>query len=160
MKTKPIIISTVSLIVVAVGMWLALTKYPADNNLSALSADKNQEQQNSNNFEIQGMKIEILKSGEGDVAKPGDIVTVNYVGTLENGTKFDSSIDRGQPFQFVLGTNSVIQGWELGVRGMKAGEKRKLTIPPELAYGESGAGGVIPPNAILIFEVDLISIDK
>lgn len=112
------------------------------------------------NFEIQGMKVEILQQGTGDTAKSGDQITVNYIGTLQDGTKFDSSIDRGQPFTFTLGLNSVIRGWELGVVGMKAGEKRKLTIPPQLAYGEQGAGGVIPPNATLIFEIDLLEINQ
>ena len=109
---------------------------------------------------IQTMKIEILQEGTGDAAKSGDLITVNYVGTLQDGTKFDSSIGRGQPFTFTLGQNSVIQGWELGVAGMKIGEKRKLTIPPELAYGEQGAGGVIPPNATLTFEIDLLGISQ
>ena len=115
----------------------------------------------SNNYEmIQGMKVEILKQGTGAQAKTGDTVTVNYVGALENGIKFDSSIDRETPFPFTLGENRVIKGWELGVLGMRAGEKRKLTIPPELGYGSAGAGGVIPPNATLIFEVDMLSIKK
>ena len=113
----------------------------------------------SNNYEmIQGMKVEILKQGTGAQAKTGDTVTVNYVGALENGIKFDSSIDRETPFPFTLGENRVIKGWELGVLGMRAGEKRKLTIPPELGYGSAGAGGVIPPNATLIFEVDMLKI--
>ena len=86
-------------------------------------------------------------------------MTVNYVGSFEDGTKFDSSVDRGQPFTFILAEGSVIQGWELGVEGMKAGEKRRLTIPPELAYGEQGAGGVIPPNATLIFEIDMLAVN-
>ncbi|OGZ76221.1 MAG: peptidylprolyl isomerase [Candidatus Staskawiczbacteria bacterium RIFCSPLOWO2_12_FULL_37_15] len=106
------------------------------------------------------MKVEILKQGTGAQAKTGDTVTVNYVGALENGIKFDSSIDRETPFPFTLGENRVIKGWELGVLGMRAGEKRKLTIPPELGYGSAGAGGVIPPNATLIFEVDMLSIKK
>ena len=114
-----------------------------------------------NNYEmIKGMKVEILKQGTGAQAKTGDTVTVNYVGALENGIKFDSSIDRGTPFPFTLGENRVIKGWELGVLGMRAGEKRKLTIPPELGYGSAGAGGVIPPNATLIFEVDMLKIDQ
>ncbi len=115
---------------------------------------------NTKNFMIQNMKVEILKEGSGDGAKSGDMVTVNYTGTLLNGTKFDSSLNPGRtPFQFTLGQNSVIQGWELGVLGMKPGEKRKLTIPPELGYGAAGAGGVIPPNATLIFEIDLLKIN-
>ena len=115
---------------------------------------------NNNTFEIQGMKVEILKEGTGEVAKNGDTVSVHYTGTFEDGTKFDSSIDRGTPFSFILGSGQVIQGWDLGVLGMKIGEKRKLTIPPELAYGSSGAGGVIPPNATLIFEVELLGINQ
>ena len=115
----------------------------------------------SSNYKmIQGMKVEILKEGIGEQAKSGDMVTVDYVGTLQDGTKFDSSIDRGTPFQFTLGENRVIQGWELGVLGMKIGEKRKLTIPPELGYGATGAGGVISPNATLIFEIDMLKIGQ
>ncbi|MEK7197926.1 MAG: FKBP-type peptidyl-prolyl cis-trans isomerase [Patescibacteria group bacterium] len=105
-----------------------------------------------------GVQIEVLKVGTGVVAKNGDTVTVHYVGTLENGVKFDSSIDRGIPFEFHLGAGQVIPGWEIGVEGMKVGEKRKLIIPSKLAYGERGAGNTIPPNAILIFEVELLNI--
>jgi len=115
---------------------------------------------NNNIKEIQGMKIETLKEGTGEEAKNGDTVVVNYVGILQDGTKFDSSIDRGTPFSFTLGIGQVIKGWDLGVSGMKIGEKRKLTIPPELGYGSQGAGGVIPPNSTLIFEVDLLEINK
>lgn len=104
------------------------------------------------------LKIEILKDGAGRGAQAGDTVLVHYVGTLVDGTKFDSSLDRGKPFSFTLGEGRVIRGWEQGILGMKTGEKRRLTIPPELAYGESGAGGSIPPNAILIFEVELLGI--
>ena len=106
------------------------------------------------------LKIEILKEGTGEQAKNGDVAVVHYTGTLEDGTKFDSSVDRGQPFSFVLGAGGVIQGWDQGVLGMKVGEKRKLTIAPELAYGEHGAGGIIPPNATLIFEVELLEIHR
>ena len=105
-----------------------------------------------------GVQIEVLKVGTGVVAKNGDTVTVHYVGTLENGVKFDSSIDRGIPFEFHLGAGQVIPGWEIGVEGMKVGEKRKLIIPSKLAYGERGAGNTIPPNATLIFEVELLGI--
>jgi len=103
--------------------------------------------------------INILKEGEGIGTKNGDSVSVHYVGTLENGTKFDSSIDRGQPFIFTLGAGKVISGWEIGVLGMKIGEKRKLTIPPELGYGKTGVPGVIPPDSVLIFEVELLGIN-
>ncbi|MBU2539770.1 FKBP-type peptidyl-prolyl cis-trans isomerase [Patescibacteria group bacterium] len=105
------------------------------------------------------MEIEVLKEGTGEASKTGDTVSVHYVGTLEDGTKFDSSIDRGASFSFILGENSVIQGWEKGVLGMKVGEKRKLTIPYELAYGEAGYPPMIPPKATLIFEVELLGID-
>jgi len=116
-------------------------------------------QTNSNNFEIQGMKIEIIKNGAGSEAKNGNIITAHYVGTLENGQKFDSSIDRGEPFSFTLGAGEVIKGWDLGILGMKVGEKRKLTIPSDLAYGQAGIPGFISENATLIFEVELLVIE-
>jgi len=105
-----------------------------------------------------GLKYEILKKGKGAVAKAGQTVSVHYTGWLTNGTKFDSSVDRGQPFQFSLGAGQVIKGWDEGVAGMKIGEKRKLTIPSDLGYGANGAGGVIPPNATLIFDVELLGV--
>jgi len=108
---------------------------------------------------IEGMKIETLKQGVGDEIKNGDKATVHYTGTLEDGTKFDSSLDRNQPFSFVLGAGQVIRGWDLGVLGMKVGEKRKLTIPSDLGYGSAGIGP-IPPNATLIFEVELLGINQ
>src|SRR5437867_811248 len=99
------------------------------------------------------LKIEDLNIGDGVEAVAGKSVSVHYTGWLTNGTKFDSSVDRGQPFQFTLGARQVIQGWDQGVAGMRVGGKRKLTIPPEMGYGARGAGGVIPPNATLVFEV-------
>ena len=97
--------------------------------------------------------------GEGPSAKSGDRVTVHYTGWLLDGTKFDSSKDKNQPFSFSLGAGDVIPGWDQGVAGMKVGGKRKLTIPPDLGYGVHGAGGVIPPNATLKFEVELLKIN-
>ena len=107
-----------------------------------------------------GLKYEEIKVGGGDTAEPGKTVSVHYTGWLTNGTKFDSSKDRGQPFEFPLGGGRVIKGWDEGVRGMKVGGVRKLTIPPELGYGARGAGGVIPPNATLIFEVELLKVGR
>lgn len=106
------------------------------------------------------LKIEDVKVGAGTLAENGDLVTVNYVGTLTNGQKFDSSYDRNEPFKFTLGQGEVIKGWDQGVLGMKVGGKRRLTIPPDLGYGAAGAGGVIPPNATLIFEVELLDVSK
>ncbi len=104
------------------------------------------------------LQIEDLHVGDGAEAKTGQLVTVHYTGWLTNGTKFDSSVDRRQPFAFPLGAGQVIQGWDQGVAGMKVGGKRKLTIPPHLGYGDRGAGGVIPPAATLVFEVELLSV--
>ena len=105
------------------------------------------------------LKIEDIKVGTGAEAVSGKEVTVNYTGTLTDGTKFDSSLDAGRtPFTFSLGAGEVIAGWDQGVAGMKVGGKRKLTIPSSLGYGEAGAGDVIPPNATLIFEVELLSV--
>ena len=105
-----------------------------------------------------GLVIEDIITGEGDAAAAGIEVTVHYTGWLTDGKKFDSSKDRDDPFVFPLGAGHVIRGWDEGVQGMKVGGKRKLTIPSGLGYGSRGAGGVIPPNAILVFEVELLGV--
>jgi peptidylprolyl isomerase/FKBP-type peptidyl-prolyl cis-trans isomerase FkpA len=104
------------------------------------------------------LQMEDLQVGSGDEAVSGKMVEVHYTGWLTDGSKFDSSLDRGKPFSFALGGGQVIQGWDRGVVGMKVGGKRKLTIPGELAYGERGFSNVIPPNATLVFEVELLSV--
>jgi FKBP-type peptidyl-prolyl cis-trans isomerase FkpA len=105
-----------------------------------------------------GLVIEEVVVGEGDEARAGQMVSVHYTGWLTNGTKFDSSKDRNEPFEFPLGARHVIAGWDEGVQGMKIGGTRKLTIPAALGYGARGAGGVIPPNATLVFEVELLGL--
>jgi FKBP-type peptidyl-prolyl cis-trans isomerase FkpA len=105
-----------------------------------------------------GLTYEDIDPGTGAVAQAGQRATVHYTGWLKNGQKFDSSKDRDEPFEFMLGAGQVIRGWDEGVAGMKVGGKRRLTIPPALGYGARGAGGVIPPNADLIFEVELLGV--
>ncbi len=106
---------------------------------------------------VKDLKIEDIKTGNGKEVKSGDTVVINYLGTLTDGTKFDSSYDRGEPFETQIGTGQVIKGWDLGVVGMKVGGKRKLTIPPSLGYGQQ-AVGPIPANSTLIFEVELVDV--
>jgi FKBP-type peptidyl-prolyl cis-trans isomerase len=125
---------------------------------TSLSTTKNSPT-NMDNDKLAKIGIEILTTGTGEGAVEGQTLLVDYTGMLTDGTVFDSSIPRGQPFEVHLGRKEVIEGWELGLSGMKVGEKRKLTIPPELAYGEDGFPGVIPKNATLIFEVTLRAIN-
>lgn len=154
---KKIIVIIILLIIFVFSFYFLLQKskgntFPENNQMKAMISESD---------ENQDLKIEVLRQGTGEEVKNGDAVSVHYTGTLENGTKFDSSLDRGTPFVFTLGAGQVIEGWDLGILGMKVGEKRKLVIPPELAYGETGTpGGPIPPNATLIFEVELIDINK
>jgi FKBP-type peptidyl-prolyl cis-trans isomerase len=107
---------------------------------------------------VSQLQIEDILEGIGEEVKNGDTISVHYTGTLLDGTKFDSSLDKGEPFTFTIGEGSVIPGWDQGLLGMKVEGKRRLKIPPELAYGEEGAGGNIPPNSTLIFEIELIEI--
>ena len=108
----------------------------------------------------EGFIVETLQKGKGDLAIANQQISVHYEGKLTDGTVFDASRPRGQPFSFTLGKGQVIKGWDLGVEGMAIGEIRRLTIPPELGYGVTGAGGIIPPNATLIFEVELLAVSK
>lgn len=111
-----------------------------------------------NTSKTPGLEIYDEKVGTGAEAKAGQTIQAHYVGTLVNGTKFDSSVDRGQPFEFTLGVGQVIQGWDLGIQGMKVGGTRRLVISPDLGYGARGAGNLIPPNSTLVFEVQLIAV--
>lgn len=107
---------------------------------------------------VEGVEVADLKIGDGAQARPGQTLTVNYVGTLASGAKFDSSYDRGEPFTFALGKGMVISGWERGIPGMRVGGRRRLKIPPELGYGAAGAGTAIPPNATLVFDVEMLGV--
>jgi FKBP-type peptidyl-prolyl cis-trans isomerase len=115
-------------------------------------------QQETSTMDVNELIIEDIATGSGVAVKSGDTVVMHYTGTLLDGTKFDSSVDRGQPFETQIGVGQVIQGWDQGIPGMQVGGKRKLTIPSSLGYGSTGAGGVIPPNAALIFDVELLEI--
>lgn len=155
LRTTRVIILVVALLLIAAGGFYAygkLAQKPA--------GEDNLRQLNGENMitTASGLKYEDLKVGSGAEAVAGKTVSVHYTGWLEDGTKFDSSVDRGEPFSFRLGAGGVIAGWDEGVAGMKVGGKRRLVIPSALGYGTRGAGGVIPPNATLIFEVELLSV--
>lgn len=134
---------------------LAQATVPSTTNASDLMSAENQENVITT---PSGLQYVDLVEGTGDMPQTGQVVTVHYTGTLENGRKFDSSRDRNQAFEFPIGRGRVIKGWDEGVITMKVGGQRKLIIPPELGYGSRGAGGVIPPNATLIFDVELLGV--
>jgi FKBP-type peptidyl-prolyl cis-trans isomerase len=159
MNKKYLILVLVALAILGLGTYLGAKNAEVNKKLSI--ADNNNENSNmqENNNQPGELKIEILKEGTGAVATSGDKVSVNYVGTFEDGQVFDSNTSTSSPFSFTLGAGEVIKGWDLGVAGMKVGEKRKLTVPYNLGYGESGYGP-IPAKATLIFEVDLLGINK
>ena len=168
---KNILLIIIAIVAIVGFYFLLQNSQNNENENQEINSNENSEQQEANSEkengeknkeevknENQKLEIEVLKEGTGEEAKNNDKVTVHYTGTLENGTKFDSSLDRGDPFVFTLGVGDVIKGWDQGVLGMKVGEKRKLTIPSELGYGTRGAGS-IPPNATLIFEVELLEVE-
>lgn len=130
-----------------------------ETHVSMPTATDNNDMNNSTSSAVTSLKIEDEVVGMGDIALAGKTVTVNYVGTLTDGTKFDSSYDRNQSFTFHLGAGEVIKGWDEGVAGMKVGGKRKLTIPSDLGYGPAGAPPTIPGNATLVFEVELLKVE-
>jgi len=143
-----------------------IKKNPEEEPMKFIQEQNQNQQQNSTNHPqsvsstsaVTQLRIEDEKLGDGSEVKSGDTIVIHYTGTLENGQKFDSSLDRGQPFETQIGVGKVIKGWDQGVIGMKVGGKRKLTIPSDLAYGEQGIKGAIPPNATLIFDLELLEI--
>ena len=139
---------------------LILVAFSLNSFLMAADSPGKAETCKKNEKDVTALVKKDLKKGSGKEAKAGSTVTVHYTGCLTNGTKFDSSFDAGRPFSFLLGQGQVIKGWDSGVEGMKVGGKRKLVIPAEMGYGASGAGGVIPPNATLIFTVALLDVVK
>ena len=153
---KLILVALILIVAVALGLLFFGGTVSKNQNMNQ---NNNLSSNNSISFDIQGMKVEVLKQGTGAEVKNGDNATVHYVGTFTDGTKFDSSVDRGAPFTFKIGAGMVIKGWDLGVNGMKVGEKRKLTIPYQLGYGEAGYGP-IPAKSTLIFEVELLGINQ
>ncbi len=142
---KNYLIIIICIFFAVVGMYIFLSEEELENNNDNIMTQR------------EDLKIEVLESGEGEEVRGGETVTVHYVGMLENGELFDSSVARNMPFTFTVGAGQVIQGWDEGLLGMKVGEKRKLVIPPEMGYGDR-AVGPIPANSTLIFEIELLEI--
>lgn len=163
-----------AIVIVVIGVLVFLTvnrkaPTPMDSQLGSVEGStENKVEETQNNMEnttqTDGVKITILQEGNGEVAKSGDTVAMNYTGKLTDGTVFDSNVDpkfgHVQPFVFTIDAGMVIKGWDVGVAGMKVGEKRNLLITPEFGYGATGAGNIIPPNATLSFDVELVAIKK
>jgi len=165
---KIIGIVLIAALVIVLGIYFLRGSEKVDDVIGSDESDMMQDQNSTNEADTSSqdglkdtsMQFSITTEGSGVGAAKGDKVTVHYTGWLEDDTKFDSSVDRGAPFNFVLGAGEVIAGWDAGVAGMKVGEVRQLIIPPELAYGERGTPGAIPPNATLIFTVEMLAINK
>ncbi|MEK7546734.1 MAG: FKBP-type peptidyl-prolyl cis-trans isomerase [Patescibacteria group bacterium] len=157
---KSQILSIIGFIVIALSLLWAGSRYSGKISSDSLETQKKlaDEAAQAESKIMENLKITDIIKGNGAEAKSGDVVTVNYVGALDNGKKFDSSYDRNEPLSFTLGSGEVIRGWDLGVVGMKVGGKRELSIPPELGYGANGAPPVIPPNSTLHFTVELLKI--
>jgi FKBP-type peptidyl-prolyl cis-trans isomerase FkpA len=150
-RNQRIILAVILLVLLAAMAYLLYASFKTKSGLEEGMADEEGLITTSS-----GLQYKDLVVGEGQEAKAGNTVQVHYTGWLTSGKKFDSSVDRRQPFEFKLGAGRVIKGWDEGVAGMKVGGKRKLVIPPALGYGERGAGNVIPPNSTLVFEVELL----
>lgn len=161
MRKKVLIVLVAAMVVVA-GIALSRSRIvnaPKEENKINVSDASQTKNNQTNEKKSMELGIKTTQEGTGDrVVKAGDTISVHYTGKLEDGTKFDSSVDRGTPFSFTIGVGQVIKGWDQGLLGAKVGEKRTLTIPSELGYGSRGAGASIPPNATLIFDVEVISI--
>lgn len=157
MSKENIIVGVIAIAIVIFASLFIFGIMPTPSNNTAIT-QKEEKMDSTTPAPLGELKIEDITVGQGQEAKSGDTVVVHYTGTLENGKKFDSSLDRGQPFETQIGVGSVIKGWDQGIPGMKVGGKRKLTIPPDLGYGAQGAGADIPPNSTLIFEVELLEV--
>lgn len=159
--TKNFLIYVILILLVITAVWFFVKKGKSQNVIAPPVSSPSVSPAGSLRTLAGGLKIQDIFVGSGQEVKSGDTAIVNYRGRLENGSEFDNSYDRGQPFSFKVGTRQVIVGWDEGVPGMKVGGKRLLIIPPSLGYGGQGAGnGVIPPNATLIFEVELVGISN